>query len=460
MTTTATSEPIQRRLGAFDTTMIVVSLIIGAGIFRTPSEVALKAGSLSMFYLAWVLGGLIAIAGALTFAEIGVRRPVAGGYYALVSHAYGATAAFMLNWVVLIVSGVNIAIVAIMGVDYLQPLLNEVGLGRGTDPRIIGGLLILGLYAINMAGIRVGARVQNVLSALKVVAILTVAVLGLLWAGQGPTTAPATDPVAARESGFWLALGASLVPVFFTFGGYQMIMNIAGDVRKPQRNLPWGALVGVGLVFTVYMLVNLAYVQVLGFEAVRASKKVAGDLAGALFGPWGDRAFSTMVFLSVLGFLNVAFLHVPRGYLPMARDGLLPPIFGRVHPRRQVQEFGLTFFAVTILIGLVFSGEFGDLLNFVMFIDILAMAILATTLFVLRRRGEGDETAFRAPLYPWLPGLYMAILFGVVLSVLINDVFINREYHTIVAIGILALGYPLSIVCRSAVAAGDDRGAS
>lgn len=435
---------IQPKLKAFDTTMIVISMIIGAGIFRTPSEVALKAGSVELFYGAWILGGVIAILGALTFAELGARRPVAGGYYALVSHAYGTDVAFMLNWTVLIVSGVNLAVVTMIGVDYLAPLLFELGLPE-IDRRWVGLTLIGVLYVVNLRGIQVGAVFQNILSVLKVVLILVVACLALA-AGVIETAAPASEIArdATHETSFLLALGASLVPVFFTFGGYQMITNVSGDVRDPQHNIPRGVILGVGTVFTLYLLINVAYVQTLGLGGVAASTKVAGDLAGVVFGPWGDRVLSIMVFLSVLGFMNVAFIHMPRGYLAMAEDGVLPSIFGRVHPKTQVQNFGLTFFVASILLAMMFLGDFGKMLDFVMFIDILAMAVLATTLFVLRRRGEGDDTPYQVPLYPWLPLLYTGVLFAVVLSVFINDVFVYQRYHTLVSLGLLAAGLPLS----------------
>ena len=148
---------IQPKLSALDTTMIVISLIIGAGIFRTPSEVALKAGSVELFYGAWILGGIIAVLGALTFAEIGARRPVAGGYYALVSHAYGTDVAFMLNWTVLVVSGVTLASVAVIAVDYVAPLLSDAGM-PAVDKRLLSAALIGALYLTNLMGICSGAR--------------------------------------------------------------------------------------------------------------------------------------------------------------------------------------------------------------------------------------------------------------------------------------------------------------
>jgi APA family basic amino acid/polyamine antiporter len=438
---------IKPKLGLFDTTMIVVSLIIGAGIFRTPSEVAIKAGSTGMFFSAWLVGGLIAVMGALTFAEIGARRPVAGGYYDLVSHAYGTPLAFMLNWIMVVVSGVNGAAITLVGVDYVYPYLVQGGWREILDSRAAAALLILVLYVINLAGIKTGARVQNVLSVTKIILILGVALFGFASAGA---SAPAVDPGPGRhEGGLFLAFGAALVPVFFTYGGYQMTTNVGADVQHPKRNIPIGILLGVGIVVTLYMLINFAYVRVLGLEAIAESKKVAGDLAGTVFGPWGDAAVSFSIFLSLVGFMNVTLIHMPRGYLAMAQDGVLPPMFGRVNPRTQVQVFGLSFFVATILISLLFLGEFGKMLDFVMFIDILAMAVLASTIFVLRRRDPTRSySGYRVPFYPFLPAAYTLFLLAVVLGVFVNDVFIHKRFHTLVSLGIMAAGYPLSLVCR------------
>ena len=438
---------IRPKLGLFDTTMIVVSLIIGAGIFRAPSEVAIRAGSTGLFFCAWLAGGLLAVTGALTFAEIGARRPVAGGYYDLVSHAYGAPVAFMLNWIMVVVSGVNGAAITLVGVDYVYPYLVHGGLREVVDSRVFAAVLILVLYFANLAGIKTGARVQNVLSVTKILLILGVAFFGF---ASVDTATPAVNPGPIQhEGGLLLAFGAALVPVFFTYGGYQMTTNIGADVRNPKQNIPMGILLGVGIVVTLYMLVNLAYVRVLGLETMAASKKVAGDLAASLFGPWGDAVISFAIFLSLVGFMNVTLIHMPRGYLAMALDGVLPPIFGRVNPRTQVQVFGLSFLVATILISLWFLGEFGRMLEFVMFIDILAMAVLASTIFVLRRRDRNRSySGYRVPLYPFLPAAYTLFLFAVVVGVFINTVFIHRRFHTLVSLGIMAAGYPLFLVCR------------
>ena len=438
---------IEPRLTAFDTTMIVVSLIIGAGIFRTPSEVASIAGGHTLFWAAWGLGGLVALVGALVFAEIGARQPVAGGYYALMADCYGVDAAFMLNWTNLLVSGVSLAAVTMVAVDYLRPLLIDAGL-PAHQPTVLGMVLIGGLYAVNLAGIRAGAVVQNILSGLKVALILGVAVLALVTVPVGDGML--AEPLAEPQGSLLLTLGAAMVPVFFTFGGYHMVTNLGGDVLEPRRNLPLGVVGGVGIVFTLYMLINAAYVEVLGLEGVAASTKVAGDLLRALLGPWGDRVISSLVFLSVIGFMNVAFLHMPRTYLAMARSGVLPPIFARVNTRTQVQDFSLTFYVSTIVISLFFLQDFGKMLDFVMFIDLLALAALASTLFVLRRRGVGDEIqgAYRVPLYPWLPIAFTVCLLAVVSSVFVKDVFVLARYHTLVSLGLLGLGLPLARLAR------------
>ena len=439
---------IKPKLNLFDTTMIVVSMIIGAGIFRTPSEVALKAGSTTLFFAAWIVGGVIAVMGGLTFAEIGARRPVAGGFYDLVSHAYGTAPAFMLNWVMVIINGVNGAAITLVGVDYVYPYLVPEA-WRGTiDNRIAAALLIVVLYGINLAGIKTGARVQNVLSIAKIVLILGVAFFA--FAGPDGAAPDVAEPTRPFSPALLLAFFTALVPVFFTYGGYQTTMNIGADIQQPKRNLPIGILCGVAIVVVLYLLINYAYTAVLGLPEIAASKKVAGDLAERLFGPWGNKAISFAIFLSLVGFMNVTLIHQPRAYLAMAADRVLPPLFGRVHPRTQTQVFGLSFYVVTILVSFWFLREFGRMLDFIMFIDMLLMGVLASTIFVLRRQDarSGSYDGYTVPLYPVLPAAYLLFLLAVLVGMFVNDVFVTKTYYCLVSLAIMVAGYPLLLLCR------------
>jgi basic amino acid/polyamine antiporter, APA family len=438
---------IEPRLGAFDASMVVVSLVIGIGIFRTPALVAASTGREALFFAAWAACGVVSLMGALTYAEIGSRLPRTGGYYRVVAEAYHPVLAFMLNWAQAVVQGAGAAGVSFIGVEYLLALvLPPEGRTPGTILAAALALMVV-LLVLNFLGIRTGARTQNVLSMLKIAMILGVALsAGLMWgvdtvaSGEPPRLPPATPG----------SIIAAAVACFYTYGGYQNAMNLGGDVRNPRRNLPLSICGGMLIVVVLYLLVNVAYVMALGLGGVAGSKLVAAELASTTLGPAGEVVVSLLIFLSAAGFVNATILQMPRSYYAMAEDGGLPRAFLRVNPRTQVQEGGLLFFAATMLLPAFWLGSFEKLLNYVMFTDGLTLAVVASTLFVLRRRrtGEGQPGLFRMPLYPLLPAVFMACLTAVSLRVLFMETRLS-----LAGLAILLAGWPLFLLARRATGA-------
>jgi APA family basic amino acid/polyamine antiporter len=429
---------IEPRLSAFDASMVVVSLVIGIGIFRTPALVAREAGTSVLFFTAWALGGVVSLAGALTFAEIGSRLPRAGGYYRVVAECYHPALAFMLNWSQAILQGAGAAGVAFIGAEYLGVLLRSAGLEVPVTASAFALMLVL--LAVNAAGIRTGSRTQNVLSMLKVGMILALAAAGIWLAATVP--GPASSPL--RTAGGWSFLGAA-IPVFYAYGGYQLSMNIAADVRNPRRALPLAVVAGMGTVVALYLLVNLAYERVLGMEGLAASPLAASALARAVAGPWGESLVALAIFLSAAGFVNATILQMPRSYFAMAQDGALPAAFLRVNPRTQVQEACLALFAATMLLPGLMLASFEKLLGYVMFTDALTLVVVASTVFVLRRRRVGEEDAqlFRAPGYPWLPLAFSGCLLGVALHVAVTEPVLAA-----IGLAIFGVGLPLFAAAR------------
>ncbi|QJD78863.1 APC family permease [Spirosoma rhododendri] len=424
---------IQPKLSAFDLTMIVVSLVIGIGIFRTPAIVAQSAGDPTIFFGAWLTGGLVSLFGALTFAEIGSRRPVAGGFYKLISEAFHPVFAFMLNWVIVLTYGAGNVGVALIGAEYINPLL-PASLQGPTGIRATVIITVLLFYGINLLGIRSGARTQNLLSGLKI------GMMGLLCLGAFAATTVSETPTLTHVASPGTAFFASLIAVFYTYGGYQQVLNFGADVKNPHRNTPRGVIGGMLLVMALYLTLNYAYVRQLGFLQLPNSKLVAADLARALTGDVGYRLFSVAIFVSVLGYLNASLLSLPRVYYAMADDGILPPIFKRVNERTQTQEFALTFLVVVMLLSLFFLGTFEKIVSYVMSIDTVALASAAATLFVFRRRARSGDTytGYRVWLYPILPALFIGFLLVVSANVIITD-----PGPAAVGWGLFASGFPL-----------------
>ena len=404
--------------------MIVISLVIGVGIFRTPAIVARQAGSPEIFFSAWIVGGLVSLLGAFVFAEIGSRHHFPGGFYKLISEAFHPLYAFMINWALVLTYGAGMAGVALLGCEYLNPLLPEVLHG----PAGIRGSAVATLfcfYVINMLGIRAGSRTQNLLSSTKIVMMLVLC-LGIFYpAASAEVPSPAEVPAATS---WFTAFGASLIAVFFSYGGYQSTLNFGGDIKDPVRNTPKGIFIGMFTVLGLYLTLNFTYYRALGFEGLRNSNLIAADLARVVFGPWGEVFFSLAIFLSVLGFVNAMMLSIPRVYYAMAEDNILPAIFKRVNARTQTQEFTLTFVAMTSIGSLWFLDTFEAIVNYVMSIDSLAIASAAATVFVFRRRAAPKRTGtpdvhrgFKLWGYPWLPAFFVLFLLVVAANVIITD---------------------------------------
>jgi basic amino acid/polyamine antiporter, APA family len=422
---------IQARLSTFDIAMVVFSLVVGIGIFRTPAIVAGAAASSSLFFAAWIAGGCISLIGALTFAEIGSRYPRAGGYYRVVADCYNPTLAFMLNWSQTLLQGAGAAGVAFIGADYLMPvLLPPQWRTPATSLALACGTMLI-LLILNYRGIKPGARVQNLLSLIKIAMMLGLAVFALLLAPRSH----AANPVSAAPSG--LRLASALIPCFYAYGGYQLTMNLGGDLQDARRRFPLAITAGMFTVVGLYLLLNFAYQRVLGLGGIADSKLVAAALSRATFGPSGEVLISIAIFLSAAGFVNATIIQMPRSFYAMAQDGVLPRAFLRVNQQSQVQEVGLLFFGLTMLVPAFLLGSFEKLLNYIIFTDMLTLAVVASTLFVLRRRRLGDGS-FAMLGYPLLPILYIVCLLGVAARV-----FTLEPSLALAGIVILLTGWPL-----------------
>ncbi len=441
---------IQPKLSAFDLTMIVVSLVIGIGIFRTPTLVAQSAGGPTVFFAAWIVGGLVSLCGALTFAEIGGRYAVAGGFYKLISEAFHPVFAFMLNWVIVLTYGAGNIGVALIGAEYINPLL-PAALHSPAGIRGTAILTVLVFYGINLLGIRSGATTQNLLSGLKI-GLMTILCAGVFITPTLATlSTPVRMPTAGPGSSAVLAFFTSLIAVFYTYGGYQQVLNFGADIKHPTRNAPRGIIGGMVLVMGLYLALNWAYYRQLGFGGLVSSNLIVADLARALFGPWGFTLFSVAIFISVMGYLNASLLSLPRVYYAMADDGVLPPLFKQVNPRTQSQEFALTFLVGIMLLSLFFLGTFDKIVSYVMSVDSLALASAAATLFVFRKRvarqpGGDAYGGYRVWLYPVLPLVFIGFL-----TVVASNVMLKDPGPAAIGWGLFLSGWPLYYILRKTV---------
>ncbi len=407
---------IEARLSTFDTAMVVFSLVVGIGIFRTPAIVARAAGSTGLFFAAWLLAGAVSLVGAFVFAEIGARHPRAGGYYRVVADCYHPAFAFMLNWSQTLMQGAGAAGVAFIGADYLAPILLPAEEVTAHARLVLACASMLVLLALNYRGVRMGARAQNVLSVLKIVLMAALVICAFVLGARSAHGAPSPAVPLVVHGSPGLHLATALVPCFYAYGGYHLTMNLGADLKNAQRRFPLAIASGVLTVVALYLLLNLAYQRVLGTAGVAAAPLVAAALTGALFGPAGRAVVSVVVFLSAAGFVNATIVHMPRTFYAMAEDGALPAAFMRVNPRTQAQEAGLVFFGLTMLVPALLLGSFAKLLDYVILVDTVTLAVVASTLFVLRRRAGGGA-GFAMWGYPLLPAFYILCLLAVAVRV-------------------------------------------
>jgi APA family basic amino acid/polyamine antiporter len=437
---------IKPKLRLFDGSMAVVSLVIGIGIFRTPAIIAADTGTPGLFFGAWVLGAIISMVGAMIFAEIGSRRPQAGGYYKIVSECYHPAFAFMINYVgLLMTTGAGFAAVALMGAEYIVPLLPFESFQTLSGIKWFAVIMVTGLFLVNYAGVKMGAMVVNILTIIKILTILTFVVLAF-WSGDGP--APQTSTTLSAETSIFAALGMGMIAVFYTFGGYQNTMNLGSDVKRPKRNMPWGIVSGMLIVTLLYLSINFGYFRLLGIDGIAKSPLIAADMASIIFGPAGSKVISVVIFISVLGFLNITMMQGARMYHAMAEDKILPPIFSKVNSKTQVQEFTLLFITLLTLSFIILQGTFERILNMVMVNDGIILAITASSVLFLRygKMANKHFDGFKLPLFPVLPAVY--ILFLLMISI---SAFIKDPVSGLVSIALLVAGFPLYLLLRKMV---------
>jgi APA family basic amino acid/polyamine antiporter len=410
------SGALRRVLGPFDATCIVIGAIIGVGIFFNPSKVTALAGSGSLALVAWAVGGAIALLGALTCAELGGMYRRSGAQYEILRDAYGPLPAFLFVFcnATAIQAGAS-AIIAIVCVHHAVAAA-----GAQADPAVTGALaagLIAILALVNAAGVRGGSTLQNVTAVGRVAALLAVTAIAIV-AGPGEADGAATAVAPAPDRGAVAAICAALVPAFFAYGGWQHALWIGGEVRDPQRNVPRAIVTGVLVVVAAYLLVNWAYLHLLGEAGVMTSTALAADAVARAWPGLGARLAAGVVALSALGVLNAQLLSGPRLVYGMARDGRFFGMFAKVHPRFATPIAAIALIAAMAIALLVLGGETARdrIVTGVVFVDAVFFAMTGLALVVLRLRRPGAERSVRVPGYPFVPILFAAGEMGVVVG--------------------------------------------
>ncbi len=430
-----------RRLTLFDATMIVISGIIGSGIFINPYVVALKVHTPFLILAVWIAGGVIALFGAFVFAELSTVMPKVGGQYAFFREAFSPLVAFLYGWgLLLIVQTGATAAVAVAFAEYVARL---VGLPKESIPWLAAAILLT-LAAFHALGIKPGAVLINLITFSKTLAIAALIVGAfVLTKGSGLVWKPLVPPDLGGLS-LLSAFFAGLVPAMFAYGGWQNLNYVAEEVKEPQRNLPRAILIGVFCVIAVYVSANVAYVHVLGAESLAATKTPAAEMASHLVGETGAKVISLLIVISTFGFMNLALLSAPRVYYAMAADGLFFRRLSRLSPR-----FRAPTAAILLQGGLAavyaLANTYDRLLGYAVFADWIFFALAGGALLVFRRKLPMAPRPFPVPAYPWVPLLFILAGAGIVLNTFFAD-----TRNALIGTAIFALGVPVYFFWRTA----------
>ena len=438
------------KLNLFDFTMIVVSLVIGMGIFRTPVNVAAAVPNPLIYFGAWIAGGLVALCGALTYAEIGSRFPVTGAYYKIFSYAYHPSIAFAVNCIILISNAASLAGVALIGAEYITKVILPGTNNPQTVQIIIAVSSILIFYGVNLLGLKMSARAQNILTIIKISMILLL-IAPLFFSTHTVSVISTEHIVSPTFTEYLKAFGIGLVAVSFTYGGYQQTINFGAEVKDPAKNIPRGIFIGIFIIIAIYLTINYAYYKVIGFEELKTSKNIAAIMASHVFGNAAGNILSVLLFLSVLAYVNVLLMSNPRVMQAMSEDGILPELFMKRNIKTDVLFTSLSVFAAMCALIVFWAKSFDQILSFTIFLDCFGMVLSAATIFVLRKRTKHlDGTGiYKMKLYPLLPIIFIAAYTFVAISIAMD--YVNNHYAAITGLSVLGAFMVIYFITKAVV---------
>jgi APA family basic amino acid/polyamine antiporter len=426
-----TAEGLRVAIGFPSAVMLVIGGIVGVGIFVNPAVVAHGLGSPALVMAAWTLGGAVALLGAFVYAELAARMPATGGEYAYLRTTYGPLAGFLFGWTtLLVVQAGGQAAVAIVFAKNLDVLCD----GRLSQPVVVIAVLAV-LAFVNVRGVALGNGVQATLGVLKIAAIAAVILAGLWLAPH----AEFARPLPSAHADPLKAFGAAIIPVVFSYGGWQTANYVAGEMKDSHRNLARALLVGVIAVISLYLLVNVACLRALGLRGLGATLTPVSEVLQRAVGPVGAKLAAGAIALSALAFLSQGMLTGPRVTYAMARDGLFFQSMARLGDTTRAPALAVLLQAAWTAV-LALSGTYDQILSYVISMNFLFFGLSASCLFVLRRReaaGDMGASGYRAPLHPWTTALFILACVGVVACS-----FWAYPIDSLIGYALMALGVP------------------
>lgn len=435
---------LARILGLRDLTLLVIGGVIGSGIFLVPGGVLAQTdGRIAPAMLVWLAGGVLSLLGALTYGELSVRNPKAGGLYIHIRDSFGSLPAFLFGWTLFFaIGGGGIATLAVAFSDTLGKLVPMSGVGL----KLVALFMIALITVINIRGTRTSADVQNWTTAIKVGAIILMSVV-LLALGRGFTGAGESLWPAEFNGALASNFGLAMIGVLWAYEGWQYGTFSAGEIVNPQRNFPRAFLVGTLSLTAIYLTANIAYLAALGPAGVAASNNAAVASLTLVLNPTAAKVITIAILISIFSAANSIVLTAPRVFYAMASDGLFFRQLGEVHPRFGTPAFAIIAGSVWACV-LALSGTFTELLNYVVFSGWIFYGLAAASIFVYRKRSGDEAPAYKVPAYPLTPLLFIIAALALVINTGVAN-FIKSPVKTAAAIGIIVIGIPAYFLWRS-----------
>jgi len=420
---------LRRELGLFTCVLLVIGNIIGVGIFTTPGEIAQGLPTAGWVLAAWAIGGMMAMAGALTYAELGAMYPRAGGNYVFLKEAYGPLWGFLYGWAYsLVTSAGTIALLAIGFVEYA-------GFHTGSlSSKLISMAIVAVLTVLNARGVKVGAAVMDGITLTKIAAMAFLVIAGFTF-GKGDVTH--FHPLFSASSNPFVTIGAALVPLAFAYSGWNSTTFVGEEIKNPGRLIPLSMIFGTLATAAIYLAMNAVYLYAIPLDQLVGEVTVAQTAASRLFGPWASALVTALVATSVLGCLSASMLSNPRALFALGRDGYFFSFVSRIHPRFGTPYGAILFEGVWACV-LISVGDFEGILRVLSVPLVIISSMTVASIFVFRRKQPHAQRPYRCWGYPVVPAIYVAISIFMLYATAVN-----RGRYGLIGIAVFVLGVPI-----------------
>ncbi|MCP4727212.1 MAG: amino acid permease [bacterium] len=445
---------LTRQLGLFDSSMMLIGIVIGSGIFLTTGIMAEALPSAGLIMLAWFVGGILTLAGALTYAELGAAMPEAGGHYVYLREAFGPLPGFLFGWIMFLISMTGS--IAALGVafaeyfGYFFPALSIQDILFSTDlsvfgyafqynlssGQIVAMVVIILLSAFNYIGVGPGKIIQNIITVIKIGTLIVIIIMGITI-GKTVAIDFSLNPTGMTFSGMLTGFGIALVAISWAFDGWNNLNYAAGEIKDPGRNIPLSLIVGTLVISVLYMLINYVYFLAMPVNEMAGVVRIAEKATTALHGSTTAGLISAAILISVLGALNGAIFVGPRVYYAMAKDNLFFSKVAEVHPKYKTPGFSIFIQALWSCL-LTITGTFDQLITFVMVITILFWTAATAGVFTLRKKRPDMPRPYKTWGYPWVPAVFIIASTGILINALIN-----RPVESFAGLLITLIGVPV-----------------